>query len=348
MTVAPPKLPTTTLWTLQPEDQFELVRGAKRRISSNFLPADRQYIDVDTPDPSSNLVAVGVGEKISGGKPTGLLCVRLYVRKKYDRRQIRSEHLLHAIIQHDDVLLDVIETGLLEHQLELPEPDPTFSIDPLQPGCSVSPCDCDGTGVPTGTLGPVLGNGYHAITCAHVLSPRCPHKHDYVYNPGQADAGGTGRVVANTSSLYEALPGRENELDVAIIDLREPPDPRVMFIGPVDGPIDPDYDMVVHKFARSSRYSVGRITDLDFEPILVDRSWSPPRSVKYVRHLAVTPLTAQPFSAGGDSGALVLRNPGNAPVGLIVGGSRSVTAVTPISSILDLAGEPVATGNNYR
>jgi hypothetical protein len=348
--IAPPPPRPPRAWTLQPEDHFEEIRARKRQVSTEFLHVDRPFVNVETPDPRSNLVAVGVGEKQTGGKSTGFLCIRLYVRKKYGRHEIRPEHLLENLIEHDGLTLDVVEVGLLEHQVSTDEPDPTLGIDPLQPGCSVSPCGCYGTTVPTGTLGPLLADS-SGISCAHVLRSRCPNADDEVYYPGAADASlGGARIIGNTAAVYEAEPGKENEVDVAIVRFRPETDidPSAMFIGPSQPPVEPDYEMAVQKYGRSSRYSRGHIYDLDFEPILVDRSWDPVRSIKYVRQIAVRPSGGQPFSAAGDSGALVLQVRTNAAVGILVGGSARVSAITPIRAVVDLTGVPLATGYNDR
>src|ERR1035437_4293710 len=284
-------LPPSRVWTLEPEDQFEDVRAAKLRVSSAFLPVESEFVDVETPDARHNLVAVGVGDKLTRGKSTGILCIRLYVRKKYRLDEIHSKlwlpNVLRDVLPHG-VLTDVVEVGLLQHTLRSDDdfPDPTSASQRARPGCSVSPCGCGETDVPTGTIGALLGEpAYLLRTCAHVLRSRYREGHAEVYFPGAAD--GSGRVIASTERLFEAEVGRENELDIALAELRETVDPDVMFIGGPRGVGSAASRMAVHKFGRSSRYTLGYVDDLDFEGILVDRSWSPVRRIKYIGQISV-------------------------------------------------------------
>ena len=72
--------------------QSYLVSGdlmaAKDELSKRWLrstnPSNfRAQAAVTSPDPTVNVVGVGIGEMISGGTPTGLMSVRLLVRVKY-------------------------------------------------------------------------------------------------------------------------------------------------------------------------------------------------------------------------------------------------------------------------
>ena len=339
--------PPSRIWTLQPEDQFEEIRAAKRQVSTAWLPVESEFVQAETPDPRYNLVGVGVGDKLTRGKSTGTLCIRLYVRKKYRFDEIpskqRLDRALSDVLPHG-VLTDVVEAGLLEQSLRIDDefPDPTSGTGRARPGCSISPCGCGGTPVPTGTIAALLGESAHLLmTCAHVLRPRCSHAHDGVYFP---DAYGSGRVIAGTQLLVGAEVGKENEVDIAVAELRETLDPEIMFIGGPKGIGSAAPRMPVHKFGRSSRYTLGYVDDLDFEGILLDRSWSPVRRIKYIRQITVLGYQGDAFSTAGDSGALVTEANTNAAIGVLVGGSPETSIVTPIDAVLKHVSAPLATG----
>src|ERR1700743_746122 len=72
--------------------------------------AARSLFHAISPVPAENVVGVGVGEKISSGKHTGVWAVKFFVRLKYPERQLERKHRLPTSIA--GLPVDVEETGL--------------------------------------------------------------------------------------------------------------------------------------------------------------------------------------------------------------------------------------------
>src|SRR5262245_49580906 len=98
---APKKSPAAgaaaaTVFNALSHSQLGSLRAAKQAASQQFLaPAAAQAqasalaaAAPTSPAPSSNVVGVGLGEQISGGKHTGLLAIKFLVRIKYPENQI--------------------------------------------------------------------------------------------------------------------------------------------------------------------------------------------------------------------------------------------------------------------
>src|SRR5207244_5290164 len=75
------------------EKQVNSLRAAKQSAAQRLLPS-KQLVSFSalsastSPEPSTNLVGVGIGEQISGGKHTGIMAVKFLVRIKYPYNQI--------------------------------------------------------------------------------------------------------------------------------------------------------------------------------------------------------------------------------------------------------------------
>jgi hypothetical protein len=86
-------------------------------------------------------MGVGVGEKISDGKRTGALSVKLFVRMKYPHAELESKHVLPKEI--GGIPTDVEEVGTFRsfqtgaRRKPAGMPNPRTKIRPAQPGCSI-------------------------------------------------------------------------------------------------------------------------------------------------------------------------------------------------------------------
>src|SRR5215831_12337623 len=79
-----------------------------RRAGTQIMAMPRAMAAI-TPNPLHNVVGVGVGERISEGKPTGTLAVKLFVRMKYPLSEINSNLALPKEIS--GIPTDVEEAG---------------------------------------------------------------------------------------------------------------------------------------------------------------------------------------------------------------------------------------------
>ncbi|HYY42638.1 MAG TPA: hypothetical protein VE775_07875, partial [Pyrinomonadaceae bacterium] len=94
--------------------QVESMRAAKRAASARLLQTQQSstfsaLAASTSPRPEMNLVGVGLGEKISGGKHTGIMAVKLLVRIKYPDNQVLDEERLPTEINGHPV--DVEQVG---------------------------------------------------------------------------------------------------------------------------------------------------------------------------------------------------------------------------------------------
>src|SRR5260370_25790173 len=103
------------------------VREAKNALAQRFIHAPRAEAAIRTPTafaataravtapispaPIHNVVGVGVGEKVSDGKQTGALAVKLLVRLKYPQSELDSKPLLPPDI--DGIPTSVEEVGTI-------------------------------------------------------------------------------------------------------------------------------------------------------------------------------------------------------------------------------------------
>src|SRR5262245_39549789 len=123
----------------------EALATAKRELSERYLGtsdrlAVRRFAAV-SPAPTDNVVGVGIGEKLTEGRPTGEPAVKLFVRVKYERDQLDTDHVLPAT--HAGVATDVEEIGLIRPLVMPPatagapaKVNPRTRMRPAHPGCS--------------------------------------------------------------------------------------------------------------------------------------------------------------------------------------------------------------------
>ena len=88
--------------------------------------------------------------------------------------------------------------------------------------------------------------------------------------------------------------------------------------------------MVVHKFGRTTSYTVGRVTDLKAF-MRVDYS---EQSILFQDQIVVKALNDEPFGARGDSGSLILDREDNSAVGLLFAGSPTHILANHIGVVL--------------
>jgi len=97
----------------------------------------------------------------------------------------------------------------------------------------------------------------------------------------------------------------------------------------------PSAGLAVKKCGRTTGCTNGQIAEVN---VTVDVCYvplgpfcSPGGVARFVNQFSVSPGT---FSAGGDSGSLIVTNSGNSPVGLLFAGSSTRTYANPISAVL--------------
>lgn len=152
-------------------------------------------------------------------------------------------------------------------------------------------------------------------------------------------------VVADLSAfkMISFKSGKTNTVDAAIAKVRAgavDPNGTILDIGQVGSSIiAPGLGMGVKKSGRTSGLTTGTVTAVN---VTVDVWYSKEcgignQKARFVNQIAVGPGG---FSAGGDSGSLIVENVTTCPrqVGLLFAGSSSITIANPISNVLTTFG----------
>lgn len=324
------------------------LRAAKAEASKRYLTSDRalafsaQAATVSSV-PESNVTAVGIGEKVSEGMPTGELAVKLFVRIKYTKGSIPVDHLLPTEIA--GLPTDVEEVG--EFAPLATSPNPRIQLMPAAPGCSIGfefpperPLTMAGT---FGALVRDRAGNLSLLSNSHVLadSGRLP-KGAPIYQVGLADLepGASKRQIA-TLSNFSPFDDPTLRVDCALATPISPSAVTgdILGIGKPQGSADPRLDMIVHKFGRTTGYTAGRIVSVATDAA-IDYEGVGPRT--FVDQIMIQGLDGSTFSASGDSGALVLERQTNVAIGLLFAGSPSHTLANHLQDVLDALGVTLA------
>ncbi len=214
---------------------------------------------------------------------------------------------------------------------------------PLVLGCSIGHVD-----VTAGTLGAVVARPGEAGTLLlsnnHVLADQGRARiGDLVVQPGRADGGRPDRDVVGALDAYVALqPGASNLVDcaVALLDDDVAADPVTLEgLGTLGGTVAAVEVERVAKLGRTTGLTEGRITAFEVDGLVVDFDLGP---LRFDGQVEVSGTGAEPFSAGGDSGSLIVDAVGLRAVGLLfAGGERGASDVTyanPVDEVLGRLG----------
>jgi hypothetical protein len=311
--------------------KFSDLHGAKEEWSDKLLlPAvirgARPSSTAVSYEPAENVVAVGIGEKFVGGKPTGLLALKFLVRSKKHRSLVPRRHLLPASVR--SLPVDVEQVGTFRASDGVP--DPKTEVRPAQPGCSVGFTPPADGFAEAGTFGALVKQGgsvfilsnNHVLADENNLQPGAP-----IFQPALLDDSNVGdHQIATLFSYATLLHGAANTIDCAIAQVADPSlvSNSILHIGPPSGTAAPVIGMSVHKFGRSSGYTVGSISMLGADCRLEYDT----DIFLFKNQLIITSATDDPFSEKGDSGALVVERGTQRAVGLLIGrGSDGTSGV---------------------
>jgi hypothetical protein len=339
-------LGSTIPFTGLSDSQFTSLRAAKQSAAKRLLQplqttAFSAFAASTSPEPSTNLVGVGIGEQISAGKHTGVMAVKFLVRIKYPDNQIAdSDRLPREVNGHP---VDVEQVGTFRRFMPAPAmPNPRAKIRPAQPGCSVGYQDPNNQIIMAGTFGALVSKGTKRFILSnnHVLADenKLPLGSS-IFQPGFLDAGNppNNGPIAKLTKFVPLVPGNvTNKVDCAIAELNKInlATNSVLFIGKPTGETAGQIDMTVHKFGRTTGFTVGRITSLETDVTVQYEAGN----VSFENQIIIVGLAAQPFSAAGDSGSLILERSTNKAVGLLFAGSSTHTIANHIQDVLSALG----------
>ncbi len=272
-----------------------------------------------------NIVGVGISEKVTHGHQTGKPCVTVYVVAKVNKDEIEAEALVPEEI--DGTPVDVVEIGEI-HALPF-----KGRYRPAPGGVSVGHYK-----ITAGTLGCLArrANALYILSNNHVLAD-CNRARigDPILQPGPIDGG---KVPADViAKLSQFVPikfgGPANQVDCAIAQASPKlVNPLNKCFGRISStPLPCKRNLLVKKCGRTTQFTRGRITDCNFTGKV---NYGTAGIALFQNQIIAVSLTSQPFSAGGDSGSLIVSDVGNRPVGLLFAGSATHTIGNPISNVL--------------
>jgi hypothetical protein len=257
-----------------------------------------------------NIVGVGIGRKVSGGKETDELSVCFYVEKKLPPSRITGRHFVPPVIARPDgrsVYTDVKRLGRVR-----PEVKALVKRRPVQSGYSVGHIK-----ITAGTLGAIVKKG------------------DKRYLPddgGEAPADWV--AILNDAVAFTKGGDFVNRVDAALAEVREDRLPDLSFaLADAKAPlrtIAPQRDMVVTKRGRTTGKTKGKIIDIDFRI-----------QINYpgVGKLGFTnQVLCERYTDGGDSGSLVIDTATGKIVGLHFAGADEGSVFNPIDEVMKALG----------
>lgn len=276
---------------------------------------------------SKNIVGVGVGEKVTGGKPTGTLALCFYVEKKLPLRKMNAADAVPAAVPPSlgatptAIATDVVVLGRLH-----------LDAKRLRPGESVA-----NVKVTAGTLGAIVrrGSKFELLSNRHVFATgRSPKAGAAILMPGAEDGGKfpkdviarlarfgkfvTGGAFVNVADCATATP-----LPAFLPQL----DPAVPGLGIPRGTIAPKRGMKIVKVGRSTGKTTGVVRDIHFRVVF------PYDGIGRIGFL--DQVLCSRYSSPGDSGALILDSRSKRAVGLHFASNEKGSVFHPIQAVLD-------------
>jgi hypothetical protein len=202
------------------------------------------------------------------------------------------------------------------------------------------------TGHPNITAGTIgcrvkAGGNLYALSNNHVYADENEANiGDNILQPGPYDGGGKipGRNdVIGTLYAFEPIKfdGSDNTIDAAITlsssSLLGKATPSGGYGTPKSAVVSAKLRQSVQKYGRTTRLTKGKVYATNATVnVTYDNG-----TARFVNQIIITPGS---FSAGGDSGSLIVTDPGKNPVGLLFAGSYTMTVANPISNVLSAFG----------
>jgi len=326
------------------------LKSAKQEWSQRLLQtpraeAFRAFAAASSVAPDQNVVGVGIGEQIVDDKPTGVMAVKFFVRVKYPERDLSKKSLLPKSIA--GLPVDVEETGLFRRFAPAKDtsgiPNPKTKIRPAQPGSSVGFQDPGNQIIMAGTFGELVKDksGIYILSNNHMLADegRLPAGAP-IFQPGLLDGGNPNMDQVAALTRFIALKSGANKVDCAIAKVtgNNLVSKDVLHIGAPAGTADAAIDMAVHKFGRTSSYTVGHVKSIDTDVTVGYETGN----YTFQEQIIIVGTGKSSFSAAGDSGSLILQRGSNAAVGLLFAGSASHTIANHIGEVLKALGMTMA------
>ena len=283
---------------------------------------------------SDNVVGIGISEKESEGKATGVIALTFYVERKKAKGKLSPAERVPPEVESTaidtKIITDVKPIGRLRPQLNA-------TRKPLQPGNSVGHIHAT-----AGTLGAVVTrNGeVYILSNSHVLALSGTAKRgDSIVYPGVFDGGALEHDLVAKLALFKKFTRGTafvNRVDCA---LAKPTPERlgellseIKGLGlPAGTTIKPVRGMKVVKVGRTTGKTTGKVQDVHFR-FTLDYEGSV-GNVGFIDQVLCTRYTDE-----GDSGSLVLDKATGRAVGLHFAGAEGGSVFSPIDDVLKTLG----------
>jgi hypothetical protein len=272
-----------------------------------------------------NVVGVGVGHEVVGGKRTDRVCIRVYVRRKLPKSQLAPEAVLPDYI--DGLVVDVIEDEFWIHQAP-----PVALEDRRRPhnllvgGISIGNLLVGGAG----TLGVLVFDNRTGqemlLSNWHVLcySATC-QAGEPIIQPGAFDGGTANDVVA---SLFRSQLSPDVDAAIAQPVGQRPCIREVLELGVVEFSSRAVLGMTVRKSGRTSGLTEGTVADVSAD---VDVRGYPSGTASFHDQIVIEGVSE--VSVPGDSGSVWVDN-ANQVLGLNFAGSRKRAIANHIEAVM--------------
>lgn len=323
---------------------------AVEKITGEFQAEEDSILSVP------NVVGVGVGNKVKGGRDTGTTCAKVLVSQKLPKNLLSAADMVPATIGTSAT--DVEEVGHLlagapaDCDTELPAGDLAASEDadvlelrnrvrPVEGGYSVGhykiTAGTYATAVYDRGSHPGIPTKYYVLSNNHVLAnSNSARIGDPILQPGPYDGGTYPQdVIARLSRWVPIhfLPSTtRNYVDAAVA---EGPfhflDREIYWVGYVKGARGnwPTIGEVLQKTGRTTNWTTGEVTAIN---ATVDVGGYLGNTARFHAQ-----IVTKRMGAGGDSGSLVLDLDENA-IGLLFAGSSTHTIINHIVFVQSLLG----------
>lgn len=301
----------------------------------------------------TGVVAVDIGEKVTGGEPTGQTAIVVYVQTKKSVSSLSKAQRIPAEI--DGVPTDVVEMEIeLQTALVRVVDDVVLQLDPgsyrpLRGGTSMGPdrsfwleppeAPTPGWYRSVGTLGAMVNDratgARMAMTNFHVAAVNTGWSvGDVMVQPGHPDS----TTAARFGRLSRAVLSDNVDGAVVAIDAGITSQCDVVDIGQITGSRAAAVGMAVHKRGRTTNLTHGTVGSVD---VTVSIDYGDGLGTRTLRHQVRVdrPAGGPRFSDRGDSGSVVVDDDERV-VGLLFAGATdgSVTFANPIAAALNELG----------
>lgn len=277
------------------------------------------------PRQRTGILGVGFGAKISDGNVVLAECVRVYVARKLPLGKLGTG-MPRIPSEINGLPTDVIEAPSIRAQAQCGESVGHHAISAGTLGCLVTR---DGRQF-------ILSNNHVLANC------NAGQPGDDIYQPGPYDGG----VAPPIAKLADFVPldfsGAANQVDAAIAELvvQGSVSPTIKMIGAVGGvAVTPVAGLPVKKCGRTTNLTSGHIEGISEDVPIEYEGFG---TAYFEDQVAIRGANTL-FSAGGDSGSLVVTAEGNLPVALHFAGdvSKGLSFAASITGVLGRLGVTV-------